>query len=111
MRTYLIDDLYPADVQKLAKKLDSMGAAGSIDGIYWLDLPAEVLSDCQKEHSAECGPHCLALELGEDAVRLELLVRARNKLRCDCVAYADSTQREAVMNRLDRLLKELDIPV
>jgi len=49
--------------------------------------------------------------LDESTVKLELLVRAQKKLRCECVAYATPAQREHIIAYLDDLLRQLDISV
>jgi hypothetical protein len=111
MRSYHIDDLQPEDVARLGRALDARGMKSAMEAMYWLDLPAALLSAEQREHAADCGPHSVGVELGEDWVHAELLVRARNRLRCSCVCYADAAQRAWVMDELDRTLRELDIPV
>lgn len=111
MRNYTIDELEPEAVGRIAKALDSRGMNASMDGMYWLELPTALLSDLQREHAPQCGPFCLGIEVLEDGVQMELLVRARQILRCDCVAYATPEQRAYAMDELDRTLRELDIPV
>lgn len=111
MRSYHIDELAPEDVARLARALDARGMKSSMDAMYWLDLPEALLSAEQRDHTGDCGPHSVGVELGEDWVHAELLVRARNRLRCSCVCYADAAQRAWVMDELDRTLRELDIPV
>lgn len=115
MRAYLIEDLTPADVAKIGQKLKAKGLAGSLDGIYYIPVPQELLNDEQRAHQTECGPHILALELMADEdvglAKLELLVRAQGRLRCSCVSYATAEQRAHVMDWLDAFLRELDIAV
>lgn len=115
MRTYLIEDLLPADVKKVAARLAEKGMAGSLEGIFYLPVPQELLTDEQRAHAEECGPHIFALEAISDedtgSLKLELLVRARGKLRCSCVAYATPAQREHIIDHLDAFIRELDIAV
>lgn len=111
MRCYLIEDLEPVHVERLEKKLADMGMAASMQGLFWIDVPRELLSPEQKDHADECGPHSFGLETGDDWIKLELLARARGKIRCSCIAYATAEQRAQVMDFLDNLLKDLDIPV
>lgn len=111
MRAYLIDELQPEDVNRIAELLTRKGYAGSLEGIFYLPVPEALLSPEQQEHLAECGPFILPLEIGEDWVRLELLVRARSILRCSCVAYAHPALREHMIDSLDALVKDLDIAV
>ena len=83
--------------------------------MFWLELPADLLSDLQREHSQKCGPHRLAVVLEEDkvrfeySVRLELLVRARESMRCACTDYPTKTQRDFCLNFMDKLLEETGI--
>ena len=115
MRTYLIEDLLPADLHRLALSLKEKGFAGSLDGIYYLPIPEALLTEEQHEHAEECGPHIFALEALADedtaSLKLELLVRARGKIRCSCVAYATPAQREFIVDYLDAFIKEHDIAV
>jgi len=89
MRSYYIDEFVPGELDRLAERLESMELSASMENLYWLPVPQELLTPVQREHMHECGPYVLALEiLDEAALRLELLVRARNRLRCECVSYA-----------------------
>lgn len=111
MRAYLIEDLRPEDLRRITARLEELGFKGPMDGLYFLPLPAELLEPVQAGHP-ECGPHVMALEVwDETTLKMELLVRARNKLRCDCVAYATPAQRAHMIDALDRIIHDLDIPV
>ena len=77
MRYFLIDDLRAEETRRLCEHLDAMDLGAGLDGIYWLPIPAHMLSAVQKEHESQCGPYVMALECEETSLRLELLVRAR----------------------------------
>jgi len=112
MRTYLVEDFRPEQLELVCQRLAAMGLSGSLDGIYYLPLPLDLLTDEQREHHAECGPYIFVLEVsGETSLKLELLVRAQGKLRCSCVMYATAEQRAHIMDYLDGFLRELDISV
>jgi hypothetical protein len=112
MRCYLIEDFYPEQLQKVLSVLAAKGYSGSLEGIFYLPLPDTLLSDVQREHAAECGPHMLVLEaVDESTLKLELLVRAQKKLRCECVMYATPAQREHIIEYLDDFIRQLDISV
>lgn len=115
MRTYLIEDLTDTDYKTILKGFDELGFRGSIEGIYYLPMPEELLQGEQKAHLGECGPYFMALEAvdspDQNSLRLELLVRARNKIRCSCVSYATTAQRTHMMEYLDQFIEELEISV
>ena len=79
MRYFLIDDLRAEETRRLCEHLDAMDLGAGLDGIYWLPIPAHMLSAVQKEHESQCGPYVMALECEETSLRLELLVRARQR--------------------------------
>ena len=109
MRSYVIDELRPDEVAKLAERLEKMELSAGMEGLYWLPVPPELLLPLQVEHLASCGPYALALELGQDSLRLELLTRARNRLRCACVALATPALLAHMIAWLESLLLELEI--
>ncbi len=74
-------------------------------GIYWLTLTDDLLSEEQHEHD-ECGPYYLAVELDETRLTFELLVRSTSNLHCSCITYATPTQRQFVLDFIDRMLEE-----
>jgi len=111
MRYYLIDELYQEDVQRIENTLNERGLAGGVEGIWYLPVPEDMLTAEQREHLDQCGPYMLALETGETWLKMELLVRARNRLRCSCLSYAESQLRAHMIDFLDRFIRELDIPV
>ena len=109
MRMYVIDELRPKDVERVEKSLTRKKMGGTLDRFYWLPVPDELLGEEQKKHLQECGPYGFGLECENCKLTLELLVRARGKLRCSCIAYATPAQRKYVIEFLDKLLRELDI--
>ena len=110
MRYFLIDDLRAEETKRLCEHLDAMDLGAGLDGIYWLPIPAHMLSAVQKEHESQCGPYVMALEFEETSLRLELLVRARGRIRCECVAYASPELQRHMMDYITDTLKELKIP-
>ena len=90
MRNYLIEDLSPESLACIAQRLKDRGLAGPLTGIFYLPVPPELLNEEQQAHQDECGPHIFALELIEEpgSRKLELLVRARGRLRCSCCVRA-----------------------
>ncbi len=110
MKQYVIDELQPDDHQKLAEYLKHHFFVSGLERIFWIFLTDDLLNDTQAAHS-ECGPFYLAIELTDTAMKCELLVRARNRLRCDCIGYANRQQRDWVMGQMDLMVAELAIQV
>ncbi len=111
MRLYVIEDLTAENITAIREHLNTMElAAESMPDLFWLPLPKDLLADVQKEH-AQCGPHCMALEIAGDSLRMELLVRARGILRCDCVAYGSPELRAHMIQYMDDMLTSLGIYV
>ncbi len=115
MRAYLIEDLTDDNGKKIAEALEAKGYEQPLDGLFWLPVPQDMLSDIQREHWDECGPYVMGLEIMDMpegcALKLELLARAKGRLRCSCVAYAEPEQRNNIIDFLDEFIRELDIPV
>ncbi len=112
MRSYLIEDFYPEHLVKVLAALKDKGYTGPLDGIFYLPVPEELLSDVQRAHVDGCGPYVFVLEVvDERTLKLELLVRAQKKLRCECVMYATPAQRAHVIDFLDTFIRHLDIAV
>ncbi len=109
MRNYLLEDIYKEDLKKITEALKELKFTGGLDGIFYIPVPENLLQDEQKEHLGECGPYFMALEVLENELKLELLVRARNKLRCSCVCYATPEQRNHMLDYLDNFINDLEI--
>lgn len=109
MRTYTIDQLEEADIAAINARLLDMELQAGLEGVYWLPVPRDMLTPVQKEHSASCGPYCLALEVEHNAVHLELLVRGMGRIRCKCLSFASRELRDHMIEYLEGLLTELNI--
>ena len=104
MRCYLIDEIHTDVLDRLEKILTERGYQSGIEKLYWLPVDNEMLLPVQREHTASCGPHCLALEIMESGVRLELLVRAKARMRCECISYLSPAAEQEMTHRVDSLL-------
>lgn len=111
MKNYLIDELYEEDIAKICESLTDLGFKGSIDDIFYIPVPPNMLQPEQIKHYEKCGPYFLALEILQGAIKMELLVRARNKIRCSCVCYTTPEQKSYMVEYLDKFLNELGIIV
>ncbi len=108
MRSLLIDELTPKDVAKIKDYLDSAALTTGVRGLYWITLPEEKLSSLQKSHM-DCQPHKFAVELDDDWLKVELLIRPAAGLRCECCGMADQEQRAHILAWADDLIQRLDL--
>jgi len=108
MKQYVIDELRPTDARLLKSYLDEQHGPARLGNIYWLPLDPAHYSDFQKSHEA-CRPLYFAMELKDEALYCELLVRTNNHVRCDCMAYATEDQRNWLIRTLDSILERLEI--
>jgi len=108
MRTYLIDELSPSKIEKIREFLGEHAIRSSLDQIFWVRIPDDLLSEMQFQHS-KCKPHVFAVELGQDWVKLELFVRTLKNMRCDCPGYCTGQQRNFILNFTDGMIEQLKI--
>lgn len=108
MKQYLIDELRPPDHEKIKAHLDANFRPESLGGIYWIPIGKGLLRGIQEEHVG-CQPHYFAVDLEEDRLSCEFLVRTRNRMRCDCIRYANQKQRNWIIRFIDDLLDELAV--
>lgn len=103
MRQLLINELQPADVQKIDAYLSSNTQQSEMPGLFWITLPENILTEDQKNHD-KCGPFLFSIELGEDFVSFELLVRGKANLHCSCTCYATKEQIDFVLAFAEQML-------
>lgn len=108
MRSLLIDELMNSDIQKLTEHFQQALEPSSLPDVFWLKMPEELLTDEQKDH-ADCAPHRVAVVLGEDWLKIELLVRGHGRMRCSCFAFTEGRAREFLVDYLDRLIADLGL--
>ena len=108
MKQYVIDELRPDDYRRIKAYLDQKFGESALDSIYWVPLETGLYDETQKEHTG-CQPYYFALELDTGRLACELLVRTKNRIRCQCIAYASAEQRNWLMNSVDAFLNELEI--
>ncbi len=104
MRTYVIDELTCDQCQNIIKQLQAMSLDSGVDGVFWLPIPEDLFNDIQREHNKQCGPYVMALEIDDESLHLELLVRAKGVLHCNCVSYARPELEQYMMRYVDSLL-------
>ena len=108
MRQFLIDEIPRQQMEAVSLYLREKMQPSGMEKIFWLDVPKELLTPIQWEHR-ECGPHYLAVEVGQTFLKFEFLVRCRKRLRCDCVQYATPAQEAFVMNFVHALIQSLGL--
>jgi len=105
MRQIVIDELSPMEMDNIDSYLKRTLKQGPMVGLYWMELASDLLSEAQQGHE-EHGPFYLAVEVTRDGVKFELLVRSQTNLHCTCIAHATSTQRQFVLDFMDKMLQE-----
>jgi hypothetical protein len=108
MKQYVIDQLRESDYYQIREFLDRSAEATDLEGIYRVELPPHLYSETQREHGP-CHPHYFAISLDWNAIAFELLIRSRQVIRCNCIAYATPQQRQYILDFADRMLDELKI--
>ncbi|MDR3569154.1 MAG: hypothetical protein P4L43_14085 [Syntrophobacteraceae bacterium] len=110
MKQYVIDQLREDDYDKILEFLQKSAEPSEFGDVFWLRLPPELYNEVQREHE-KCQPFCFAVNLSLSAAAFEMLVRSRQMLRCNCIAYADERQKDYIINYADRMLDELKIKI
>ena len=108
MKQYVIDELRATDYESLKTYLQQHYGPAALDGIYWIPLKKDLLTDIQKAHR-DCQPHYFAVDIDENRLVLELLVRTKNVMRCDCIGYATPAQRNWLIAFVDDIFNQLEI--
>ena len=108
MRSLLLDELTRADVEKIRDHLESWALASEVRGLYWVPLPEDKLTSLQKDH-VDCGPHKFAVELDDQWLKIEFLIRPATGLRCQCCGMADQGQRDHILAWADDLIQRLEL--
>jgi hypothetical protein len=105
MRQFVIDELSPMERDNIDSYLKRSVKMGPMIGLYWLELPPDLLSEAQQGHE-DHGPFHIAIDLTASAVKFEMLVRSATNLHCSCIAHATPVQRQFILDFIDRMLDE-----
>jgi len=105
MRQYFIDEISFLERDNIENYLKRTLEAGPIEGVFWLEVPSDLLSPEQKDHE-ECAPFYFSIVLEKNSLRCEFLVRNASKMRCSCITWATPAQRQFALDFTDRLLEE-----
>ncbi|MBL7181207.1 MAG: hypothetical protein ABIK98_15100 [Pseudomonadota bacterium] len=108
MKQYVIDQLRPEDYEAVKAYLDENFSSSPVEGIYWIPLDQDILTDVQAEHT-QCQPFYFAVDLEQNFMASELLVRTKNRMRCSCMGYATEKQRNWIIQVADAIFDKLGI--
>ena len=108
MKQYVIDELRAADYQALKTYLNEQYGSAALDGIYWIPIAPDILTEIQLAHT-ECRPQCFAVDLDDNRLACEFLVRSKSRVRCDCMDYATENQRNWLIGLIDNIFDRLQI--
>ena len=106
MKQYVIDELRPQDHAQIKAYLKQQFGLPEMESVYWVPLSPSLLNPVQAQHTA-CEPFYIALELEEDRLVCELLVRTKARVRCDCIGYATAKQRNWLIELVDAIFEKL----
>ena len=110
MKQYVVDQLNRDDFQKLRSHLEENYGKPDFESIFWLPIEKSSLSEVQQTH-VDCQPFTVAVDLQENQLVCELLVRTRNKMRCECMGYTTRRQRNSIIELIDSILDKLGISI
>lgn len=108
MKQYVIDEVRPADHEKLKAYLDGHFGPAEMGSIYWIPVDPSLYDETQGAH-ADCQPLYFAVELTGTALIVELLVRTKNRVRCDCIRYATEAQFLWLIRVMDAIFEKLEL--
>lgn len=108
MKQYVVDDLRPADHDRIRAYLEDKYGKPVFEGLYWVPLRKNHYSPVQSDHQ-QCQPFFFALNLEPNLLAGELLVRTHSRMRCECIGYATQQQRDWFIGLIDELFAQLGI--
>lgn len=108
MKQYCIDELRPNDYEKIEGYLEERFGSSEIEGVYWVPLDPDLLDQVQGSH-VDCQPFYFAVVLEPTVIAFEFLIRTRNRIRCDCIHYANEEQRDSIIRFGDSIFETLKI--
>jgi hypothetical protein len=108
MKQYTVDELRPEDYEQIKTHLDERFGSSQVEGVYWVPLDSELMDPVQAAH-VDCQPFYFAVVLNSSVISFEFLIRTRNRVRCDCIRYANKAQRNSIIGFADMIFDELKI--
>jgi hypothetical protein len=108
MRSYLIDEISPSDMEKINACLKECALSSDLNQLFWVRLPEDRLTEPQSKHR-DCHPFVFAIELGKDWIKAECLIRSLNNMKCEAQSYCDPRQLDFIIEFIHRIITELGI--
>jgi hypothetical protein len=108
MRQVFFDELDKQDIERLVDDLNEKAQLSEVEGLYWVEMPHELLEPDQQEIRAD-HPFCFAVEIGESWVKFELLLRSRSNFRSTCSRYAGPDQQRYILEYANRIIDRLEL--
>ena len=108
MKQYVIDELRLADHEKIKMYLDEHFGPADLGDIYWIPVDPDLYDETQLSHD-ECRPFYFTIHLSSTSLIVELLVRTKNRIRCDCIQYATQDQFFWLIRFVDTMIESLEI--
>jgi hypothetical protein len=105
MRQYMIDEISFLERDNLDSYLKRSLKASSLEGVFFLSIPPDLLGPAQYDHP-DCGPFYCTVILEQNALRFEFLIRSASNMHCSCIAQATAAQRQFILDFADRMLAE-----
>ena len=94
---------------RVRQYLKEHATASSLEDIWWVDLPEDLLSP-EQFADRDCRPFRFAVEVGREWGTLRALRVPHpqpKKMRCTCIDYATRQQRDFILAYADRLVEDL----
>ena len=108
MKSYLVDELQPADLRRIHEFLRGKAVCSGMETLFWVEVPNSVLTPLQHEHLA-CQPLVFALEIGQGFAKAELFLRTLKDMGCPCQDYGTLQQVRFIIEWVNGMLNNLGI--
>lgn len=108
MKSYLIDEIAPADVLRIRQFLSESAICSTIETLFWVRMATPLLTPIQQEHVL-CQPHVFAVETGQRLVKTEFYLRTLRDMSCPCQGYCSPSQAHFIIEWVNEMLKNLSV--
>jgi hypothetical protein len=108
MRKLVFDEMSRADMDRIREYLAEKAIPSEIEDLYWVELTPDLLDERQMQHHP-CQPYRFAIELSQNALSLEMLIRSKTTMRCECIKYADAIQRDFILKFGDAIIEDCKV--